>query len=391
MEGPRACLPGEFDEVIDLINATFREGMDQDIRTDYPLVFDRDRLDYMRIVKVDGKVVSHVPVAPRRVITEGDAFTVGIISPTITHPDYRRRGYATLCLRDCVRIMEEEGMAVSALWTQEATFPFYQQSGWEAAGSQGWAYQLEARDEALLAAGSFDIEPYNATDHLDEIIGIHDAEPHRIARSRREYEALFDLPKISTLVAVEGGRVAAYLMIGEGVNKPGIIEGGGEREGLEPLVKRVLQQLHADQKIQVVLPLTPTALTELVETRKVGRRRPVEEAAGVGPQMMRINDLEKLLRQSYSYLSQRSTGLEGDVCLACSDTGERVTLKFRDGEIGISTEALEDQVVLSRRQLAQLIFGAHPALEPVECAGPAGEILHAVFPFYFPIWELDHS
>ena len=82
-----------------------------------------------------------------------DIFTVGIISPTITHPDYRRRGYATLCLRDCARLMGEEGVAVSALWTQEVTFPFYQQSGWEAVGSQGWVYYLEPEDDALFAAG----------------------------------------------------------------------------------------------------------------------------------------------------------------------------------------------------------------------------------------------
>ena len=42
-------------------------------------------------------------------------------------------------------------------------------------------------------------------------------------------------------------------------------------------------------------------------------------------------------------------------------------------------------------ELAQLVFGSHPALEKVESAGPAGEILAQVFPYYFPIWELDHS
>lgn len=32
--------------------------------------------------------------------------------------------------------MEEHGWPVSVLWTQERTFPFYQNSGWEAMGSQ---------------------------------------------------------------------------------------------------------------------------------------------------------------------------------------------------------------------------------------------------------------
>ena len=109
VDGPRACLEAEFDEVISLINRVFREGTDQDIRTDDPLVFDPSRTVYMRVVKVDGQVVAHVPVAPREVVASGDRFTIGIISPTVTHPDYRRRGYATLCLRDCIRIMGQEG------------------------------------------------------------------------------------------------------------------------------------------------------------------------------------------------------------------------------------------------------------------------------------------
>ncbi len=125
MDGPRACLPSDDVEIVDLINKLFREGTGQDVRTDYPLLYDPARLSYRRVIKMDGKVVAHVPVVPREVILDEDAFTVGLISATLTHPDYRRRGLATLCLRDCVRIMEEERWPVSVLWTMEATFPFY--------------------------------------------------------------------------------------------------------------------------------------------------------------------------------------------------------------------------------------------------------------------------
>ena len=68
-----------------------------------------------------------------------------------------------------------------------------------------------------------------------------------------------------------------------------------------------------------------------------------------------------------------------------------LTVEFGDGEVGFSDQRVEDQMVLARRQLTQLIFGAHASAEPVECGGRAGEILRTVFPYYFPIWELDHS
>ena len=93
-------------------------------------MFNHSKMEYMRILKVDGVVVAHVASLAARGCRWNDRLQFGIISPTVTHPDYRSRGYATLCLRDCVRIMEEKGWPLSVLWTLEATFPFYQQSGW---------------------------------------------------------------------------------------------------------------------------------------------------------------------------------------------------------------------------------------------------------------------
>ena len=393
VDGPRACHGSEFDEVISLINQVFREGTDQDIRTDYPLVFDPSRAEYMRVLKVDGKVVSHVPVAPREVVAADDRFTIGIISPTVTHPDYRRRGYATRCLLDCVSVMEEQAWPVSVLWTQEATFPFYQRSGWEAVGSQGWVYRLGSEELDLFEGRSaFEVVRYDEGNahHLEAIIEIHDAEPNRIARSRSDYRALFSLPKTTTYLAAKYRKPAAYLMVGAGTNKPGLIEGGGDAEGLEVLVGHAVEQA-AGKGTQVLTPFTPTALGKLMEAKKPGSRRPIEEAQGVGYQMMRVNSLEGLLRQIADHLRSRSKGVSGSVCLACSDTGEAVTLVFRDGDVDISARRSADPVVLSRRQLASLIFGHHAAVTPPELEAEAGEILREVFPLYFPIWELDHS
>ena len=393
IEGPRGCRAAEFEEVIALINSVFRAGTDQDIRTDYPLVFNHPKMEYMRILKVDGMVVAHVPVWPREAVAGNDRLQFGIISPTVTHPDYRRRGYATLCLGDCVRIMEEKGWSLSVLWTLEATFPFYQQSSWEAVGSQGWLYQLLPQEHALFENGPFDVVQYDPinTDMLNAMIRLHDAEPHRIARTNEEYYALFSLPKTNTFLAVNGETVAAYLIFGEGTNKPGLIEGGGDIAGLETLVRHLLLERASDSEIQVLLPLVPSTLGQLIEEKKPGSGRPIEEAKGVGYQMMRINSLEKLLRQIEHHLQSKSAGLQGEVCLVCRETDEAVTLKFRDGDVDLSTERSAAALILTRRQLTQLIFGPHAAATPVECGGVTGEILQTIFPFYVPIWELDHS
>ena len=393
IDGPRACQASEFEEVITLINQVFRAGTKQDIRTDYPLVFNHSKMEYMRILKVDGKVVAHVPVWLREAVVGDDRLRIGIISPTVTHPDYRRRGYATLCLRDCIRIMEEESVPVSVLWTLEATFPFYQQSGWEAVGSQGWLYQLRPEDHLLFESGPFDVIQYDPknSDSFNAMMKIHDAEPHRIGRTIEEYRALFSLPQTTTFLAMNGEKLVAYLMFGEGVNKPGLIEGGGDIVGLEMLVRHFVLERSAESEIQVLLPLVPSNLGQLIEEKKSGSGRPIEEAKGVGYQMMRVNSLEKLLSQIKHYLQSRSAGLHGIICLVCRETDETVTLRFRDGEVDLSTNRLTGAVVLTRRELTQLIFGPHPTAPSLEFSGGTGEILNTIFPVYVPIWELDHS
>ena len=393
IDGPRACRASEFDEVIALINQVFRAGTNQDIRTDYPLVFNGSKMEYMRILKVDGVVVAHVPVWLREAIVGDDRLGIGIISPTVTHPDYRRRGYATRCLRDCIRIMEEEGSPVSVLWTLEATFPFYQQAGWEAVGSQGWLYRLRPEEHTLFESGVFDVVQYNPSnaDSFNAMMNLHNAEPHRINRSIEEYRALFSLPQTTTFLAMSGEEVAAYLMFGEGVNKPGLIEGGGDIVGLETLVNHVLLERIDDPEIQVLLPLVPSNLGQLIEEKKPGSGHPIEEAKGVGYQMMRVNSLEKLLSQIKHHLRSKSAGLHGIICLVCHETDETVTLRFRDGEVDLSTKRLTETVVLTRRELTQLIFGSHPAAQSFDFSGATGEILNTIFPVYVPIWELDHS
>ena len=391
MDGPRACHESEFDEVISLINSVFRPDSDQDIRSDYPLIFHPSRMDLMRILKVDGRVVAHVPVAPREVVALGDRVKIGIISPTVTHPDHRRRGYATLCLRDCARIMEERGWPVSVLWTAEATFPFYRNSGWEAVGVQGRVYRLTPQDSKLFRPGEFDIASYEAGRHLGAIAAVHDAEPYRIARSRSDYEALFTLPKARTLVAMAAGELAAYAMVSESSNKPGLIESGGDPRGIEALVHFVLRERGPDRNLQVPVPLTPTALGALLEERMPGTSRPVEEADGVGRQMMRVNSLRALLEQTGGYLASRSAGIDADLSVSCRETGETFTLGLHDGQVELSSRPAADRIELTQRELSRLVFGAHPGVGPVELTGLAAEVLPRLFPFYFPVWELDHS
>ena len=390
VDGPRACTKADLEDALALINSVFRAGTDQDVRIDYPMVYHPSAMHLQRIVRVDGKLVAHVPVAPRGVISGDDSFTAAMISATVTHADHRHHGYGTACLMSCIRTMEEEGWPVSVLWTMERTFPFYQQAGYEAVASQGWVYSVGPEDLGALPDGRFGVVEYDAADlgHLDAIMGMHETEPLRIARSHTDYEALFSLPKVSTFLATDGGGFAGYLMYGESSNKPGLIEAGGPVEAVEALASHVVRS--AGRDIQAITPLTPTPLGALCEARVPETRQPVEKAAGVGNQMHRINSLEGLLRSIRGHLGSRSEGQSGQVSLVCTDSGEAVTLSFANGEAEVSSGAATEPIALTRRELTRVVFGSHPTLGPLNVSGPGADLLKLVFPYYFPIWELDH-
>ena len=107
---------------------------------------------------------------------------------------------------------------------------------------------------------------------------------------------------------------------------------------------------------------------------------------------MRVNSLSSLISKITGHLREQSaSGVEGTACLVCVDDGDAVTITLRNGDAEVSTERSGQPVELTRRELTRLIFGPHPAGEPVTADGEAGEVLDAIFPFYFPVWELDHS
>jgi predicted N-acetyltransferase YhbS len=71
--------------------------------------------DLHRVGLVDGKVVAHALVKPFTLRYGTVNLRVGGVSVLCTHPDYRRRGYATLVMRDALAYLAERGAHLALL------------------------------------------------------------------------------------------------------------------------------------------------------------------------------------------------------------------------------------------------------------------------------------
>lgn len=391
MEEARPVRPEELGQTLALVNKVFRNGVDQDMSTDYPLVFAPGNLDNLRVVSEGGSIFSHAAMARRELREHGCALPVSMICAVATDPERRRRGAASRIMEDTVEAMAARGDAFGLLWTGPAR-DFYRRLGWEVVGSNGWAYQVEPR-----LAGRFEqpqhVRPFQAGTDLERIIEIHEAQPRRLTRTRTEYRALLGLPKSEVWVAEEQGRVEGYLVVARAYNKSGVVEWGGTPEALSSLLARVLPE-PAGERMQVFVPIPDNPMTELLTGRGCRKRIPMETADGCGLKMVRILSLGNLLRQLSPWLENRLNGGAGQVSLWVRETEERVDLRWDGAEVEVGggrCSSPEDSAQeLSLRQAARLVFGPEKPSQILDPSQEDAQDLDRAFPFVFHIGMLDY-
>ena len=232
---------------------------------------------------------------------------------------------------------------------------------------------------------------------IAELLALHRAEPWRLERDEEQAYALFRLPKITVFRADDTGarRLRAYLVLGAGTNKPGIIEATGDPVAVEHLLHHVLGSRAGGEPVQVVPPPArpdgvPSTLSAVIAGRGAGRRITLEEAAGVGLQMMRLFSLPHFLQAIGGYLRQAAaSGVEGALTLGCREDGQAVRVRLAGGGASVEQAAPAAAQMLGRRQLVQVLFGHHPGDEPPPLLDDTG-LAAALFPYRLPLWELDH-
>ena len=384
VDGPRACRPEELGQVIGLVDAAMRDGIDQTMRTDYPLVYAPDNLVNVSVVAVDGRLVSTAPVLPRRVAGEGYAYNLGIISPTATDPAHQHHGYGASCVLRSIDRMAALGIELSMLWTAIPTFPFYELNGYHAVRPDVEVVELRSSDAPSFESGDWAIDELDPTDagRLAEIRTIHESDGPGVRRRPTDDAPLYSLPRMRTLLALDGGRgrVAAYLVDSRAINKPGLIEGGGEEGALAALVGRALAERDRDEAVPVPMRRVPHRLHEVVTA--VPGRAPHEE----GNPMVRINDVRALFEAIAPWLGLQAGPSRPPLSVEVVDAGELVSLEFTGDAVRVGHARQLEHIAITRGELTGVIFGAHPA-RPVSIPEP----LAGLFPLPLPIGTLDHS
>ena len=386
MQGPRAAHPDEYDQLADLVNRVFRTGVDQDITTDYPLVFAPDNRENLLIVLEDDRIVTHMAIAPRTVVDRNCRFQVGMINAVATDPDYRHRGFARRVTQHALERMGDEGDDFGLLWTDGPDI--YRGTGWEVVGTNGWTCLVETQSMDRFQLAHV-VSVFDEKKHLDSLVNMYRSQPYRLTRSRSDYVTLFALPKVTAWVAEGEQGIEGYAVAAEAHNKEGVVEWGGSPRALESILAHVLSQWTKD-RLQVFVPIRSCPMSDLLHEKGCDQRIPMEEGEGAGMKMVRIVHLRQLLERMLPYLEDCIGGESFAAGIYVTETSERVSIEADAGRIQIGEKKISNEITLTLRQAANFVFGPQKPSQLVDLPSDLGGALDRLFPFDFHIWMLDY-
>jgi GNAT superfamily N-acetyltransferase len=369
--------------MIAMADSIFRPKGGQSLLTDYPLVYELENLPRVQVVEADDKIVSVVPFIPWPVWHDGCQFNIGIISPTATHPDYRKRGFALKCLNSCIGLMNDQGIDLAVLWTMVPTFDFYNHAAFQGIRDQGRTYPCTRSDASLFTDFGHEATKYDIATRvcLSEIRSMHEADPHGLVRDETRWSALLSIPGLTTHLATADGKPIAYLCYSDSTNKPGFIEGGGDARAIETLMHRTLSMLPEAADSIAHSQLCETAFGKLLESKFAERRRGSGENT-----MIRINNVRGFLHKISDWLQRKNGDRARSFSIEITDSDEVVSVDLAPDSVRIGEDRRPEHFEMSRLDFTSVVFGPHPA-RPYETPEPIAQL----FPFYFPITVLDRS
>jgi len=127
----RAATRGELEQVVTVRGRAFKISRAQ---WPSPDEISDAELERIRIVVVDGKVVSCLTIIPAAIQIGAARVAMGGIGNVSTLPEAQNRGHATALIKDTLRVLRAWGLCTSVLFP--FSFSFYRKFGYELGGNQ---------------------------------------------------------------------------------------------------------------------------------------------------------------------------------------------------------------------------------------------------------------
>jgi hypothetical protein len=358
--------PDEFRSLMTMIDAVFRPGAPPTMGAEYPHLFTPDNFSNLRVVREDGKIVSHVGTTIRSAAILGCPVRVGNIGAVGTYKEYRGRGFAGACFDDACAHARAQGVDFMHISGDRS---LYRRAGCRRIGLD--EQFTVPKEIAAARRGEVTVERYADAD-LRAIRQLHADEPVRYLRPLEEWQRVVRNGR-STHAGAELGvvRRSDVIVAYAGLTPPrsdgttGLQEFAGDRAALLGALDELMEKS--------AVPLK--AITLHVQSHDCALRA-LLAGGGLAPKPAHAGGT--LLILNFPQFMERLRPLMEER----AGTVEAARLSFRDynGRFVFAYEG-ETVVATDRGGAAQLIWGTH---EPQEWQwagdGQGKQVLQAIFP-----------
>ncbi len=363
-------MPDELDKLMEeLVNIVYNPGM----RSSFPTLFCRENAEDLRIIKVDGRIVSHIGIVVRDMILNGCRISVGNLGAVCTHEDYRKRGYAWSIMEDAVEKFRAKGVDMFLI---SGFRDLYRLHG---ATHVGKVARYHVKKDVVLPETGAEVRSFG-TEDLPAWSALHRGEP---VRFHRPYD---DFQKLTSMMAAhrrrflysirENGQMAAYAVLIKSREGRGHLgEYAGSRRALTASLNALCEEAGVPD-IGVPVPAHDTRFSGLLDF--IG----AEVSYGSTGGTIAILDFPRLCGKLRPMFEE----------IVGSETAQKLEFRERDGSYAISLG--EDEVVIGdAHDAARLIFG-DPAdrdeRTDIPARGRLSEVLKAMFPVPRPEYGLSY-
>jgi predicted N-acetyltransferase YhbS len=126
--------------------------------------------DQTRVVVVDGRIASTLRIWDRLMRIGSSVVRMGGIGGVSTHPEQRKKGYASAMMREVVDHMAKSGYDVGVLFS-EIPFVFYRRVGWECVPQAG--FRIRLRQAVQARQSGWQVEPFEEERDLEQVVVLH--------------------------------------------------------------------------------------------------------------------------------------------------------------------------------------------------------------------------
>ncbi|HGJ66657.1 TPA: GNAT family N-acetyltransferase [bacterium] len=371
IEGPMGAKPEELDELCELVGKVFNWQM----RENFPTLFCNDNTDNLRIIKEDGKIVSHFGFVIRDMIINGCRISVGNVGAVCTDENYRKKGYAWKILDQAIEKYRADGVD---MFLVSGSRSLYIQHGCTHVGKvKNYAiYRGMPIPSAKVKAIKYTV------DDLPVWSALYRNEPIRFHRPYNDFlvlttSGLVYRPDSRLFSISDGNKIVAYVVGSCDNNKKsfGLHEYAGSRKAIIASIPQWFEELNVDRCV------VPVNLYD-IEFNQIFHSLGIEPDYGTTGGTIVIINFPQMCERLLPLFEEKIGSHIANV----------LTFSERDGNYVIGLDG-DEAIISDPHDLARIIFGDPPILEAptkIPAEGKLLDVIKAIFPIPRPEYGLSY-